>query len=390
MLNQKEQIFEQIKKAQSILVTFSANWNGDNLGAALALYLFLKKIGKKVDVVSSKAEGSLSVDARAKAFSFLPNFFEIKRTIRDLNKFVISLSTTKTKIRGVKYRLEEDSLKFIISAKKGNFSSEDVKIETEGGRYDLVITIDTPDLDSLGTIFSENAQFFYDTPLVNIDHHGGNEEYGSINLININTTSTSEIIFSLITAWPEFKVDADIATCLLTGIISKTRNFKTANITPDTLTTTSTLISQEARREEIVNRLYRSHDISALKLWGVVLSRLSANKNNHVIWSMVTANDFLKTGANKNDLGGVMDELMANLPEAKLIVIFYEILDKDGVSSTSFLIHSPKNINLLDLVREYNPRGDERLVEIETKKKLEEIKEEIIELIDKKIALYNF
>jgi phosphoesterase RecJ-like protein len=185
-------------------------------------------------------------------------------------------------------------------------------------------------------------------------------------------------------------VDADIATCLLTGIISKTRNFKTANITPDTLTTTSTLISQEARREEIVNRLYRSHDISALKLWGVVLSRLSANKNNHVIWSMVTANDFLKTGANKNDLGGVMDELMANLPEAKLIVIFYEILDKDGVSSTSFLIHSPKNINLLDLVREYNPRGDERLVEIETKKKLEEIKEEIIELIDKKIALYNF
>ncbi len=390
MLNHKEQIFEQIKKAQNILVAFSANWNGDNLGASLAFYSFLKKIGKKVDVVSSKAEGSLSVDARAKAFSFLPHFSEIKRTIRDLNKFVISLSTIKTKIRGVKYRLEDNNLKFIISAKKGNFSAEDVKIETEGEKYDLVITIDTPDLDSLGSIFSENTQFFYESPLVNIDHHGGNEEYGSINLININTASTSEIVFSLIASWPEFKIDSDIATCLLTGIISKTRNFKTANITPDTLTTTSALISKEARRDEIVDRLYRSHDISALKLWGVVLSRLSANKNNHVVWSMVTANDFLKTGAGKNDLGGVMDELMVNLPEVKLIVIFYENTDRGGVASANFLIHSPKNINLLDLVREYNPRGDERLVEIETKKKLEEVKEEIIDLIDKKIAQYNF
>lgn len=390
MLNQKEQIFEQIKKAKNILVTFSAQWNGDSLGSALAFYLFLKKIGKKADIVSSKSEGGLTSGSKSKAFSFLPAFNDIKRTIRDLNKFVISLSTANTKIRGVKYRLENDALKFIVSAKKGNFSPEDVKIESEDAKYDLIIALDTADLDSLGAIFAENTQFFYETPIINIDHHSGNEEYGSINLININAVSTAEILFSLLSAWPEIKLDADIATCLLNGIISKTKNFKTANITPDTLAATSGLISREARREEIVNKLYRSHNINVLKLWGLILSRLTGVHGNQVIWSIATANDFLKTGADKSDLNDVMDELMANIPEAKIVIIFYETVEPDGTLSGNFLAHSPKNINLLDLMKDHGPRGDEKLVEIETKKKLEEIKEEIIELLNKKIGQYNF
>jgi bifunctional oligoribonuclease and PAP phosphatase NrnA len=389
MLTSREQILEQVKKAQSILITFSSHWNGDNLGSALALYLSLKKLGKKVDVASSKFEGSLAVDGKVKPLSFLPGFSEIKRTIRDLNKFVISLSTDKTKIRGVKYRLENDCLKFIVSAKRGNFSPADVKIESEGGKYDLIITLDTPDLDSLGPIFAENTQFFYETPVINIDHHAGNDEYGSINLVQINSVSTSEIVLSLLENFSDFKIDGDVATCLLTGIISKTKNFKTANITPDTLAATSSLISKEARREEIVNRLYRSRDLSSLKLWGLMLSRLSSVAGNSIIWSAVTANDFLKTGAGKNDLAGLVDELAANIPEAKAVVVFYDEASKDGTTGVNFLIHTPKNINLLDLVKEYHPHGDERTVEAATGKKLEEAKTEVIGLLERKIGQYG-
>ncbi len=388
MLPPKEQVIDQIKKSQNILIAFSSHWNGDNLGSALALYLSIKKMGKKVEVASSKFEGSLTVDGKAKPLSFLPSFSEIKRTIRDLNKFVISLSTTKTKIRGVKYRLEDECLKFIVSAKRGNFSAEDVKIESEGGKYDLILTVDTPDLDSLGAIFSENTQFFYETPIINIDHHAGNDEYGSINLVQINSASTSEIVLSLLDSWPELKIDGDIATCLLTGIISKTKNFKTANITPDTLAATSSLISKEARREEIVNRLYRSRDIGTLKLWGLILSRLSGAANNAIVWSAVTANDFLKTGAGKNDLSGLIDELAANIPEAKAVVIFYDD-GKDDLVKTSFLIHTPKNINLLDLVKEYAPHGDEKLAEATINKKLEETKVEVLALLERKISQYG-
>ncbi|HTW96653.1 MAG TPA: DHH family phosphoesterase [Candidatus Methylomirabilis sp.] len=389
MLSQHQQIFEQIKKAKNILIAFSANWNGDNIASALAFYLFLKKIGKKAEIISSKSEAGTAMEIKSKAFSFLPAFAEIKRIARDLNRFVISLSTTHAQIKGVKFRQENGTAKFIITPQKGNFSAEDVKIETESIKYDLIIVLDTPDMESLGKLFSENRQFFYATPIINIDHHSSNEEYGQINLVQINAVATSEIIFSLLSSDEGNPVDADIATCLLTGIISKTKNFKTANVTPDTLAATSSLISREARREEIVNQLYRSRGIGVLKLWGIILSRLTYAKNGQIIWSAVTNNDFIKTDTSKSDLNDIVDELIANIPEAKVIIIFYEIADAAGNLTVNFLVHSPKNINVLDLTRDYNPKGDEKMVEIETKKKLEEIKEEIIELIDKKINQYS-
>jgi bifunctional oligoribonuclease and PAP phosphatase NrnA len=389
MLSAHQQIFEQIKKAKNILVTFSSAWNGDGLGSSLAFYLFLKKIGKKVEIISSKSEIGTAMEVKTKAFSFLPGFTDIKRIAREMNKFVISLNLAKAKIKGVKYRLEAGAAKFIITPQKGSFTEEDVKVEAEGAKYDLVIALDTPDMESLGKLFNENTQFFYSTPIINIDHHSANEEYGQINLVQINAVATAEIVLALLAAYEENLIDADIATCLLTGIISKTKNFKTSNITPDTLAATSSLISREARREEIVNKLYRSRDIGVLKLWGIILSRLTYAKNGQIIWSAVTNNDFIKTDTSKSDLNDIIDELIANIPEAKVIIIFYDIADEAGNLTTSFLIHSPKNINVLDLTRDYNPRGDEKMVEIETKKQLEEIKEEIIELIDKKINQFS-
>ncbi len=389
MLNQHQQIFEQIKKAKNILIAFSSNWNGDNIASALAFYLWLKKIGKKAEIISSKSEDGTAMEIKSKAFDFLPAFSEIKRVAREMNKFVISLNLSKAQVKGVKYRLEAGAAKFIITPQKGNFTEEDVKVETEGSKYDLIIVLDTPDMESLGKLFSENTQFFYSTPIVNIDHHSSNEEFGQINLIQINAVATAEIIFSLLSSYEENLIDEDIATCLLTGIISKTKNFKTANVTPDTLAATSSLISKDARREEIVNKLYRSRGIGVLKLWGIILSRLTYAKNGQIIWSAVTNNDFIKTDTSKSDLNDIIDELIANIPEAKVIIIFYEITDATGNITVNFLVHSPKNINVLDLTKDYNPKGDEKMVEIETKKQLEEIKEEIIELIDKKINQYS-
>lgn len=390
MLDNNQQIFEQLKKAKSILITFSSIWNGDNLSSALSFYLFLKKMDKNVEIVSSKTESNNQGEGAQKIFSFLPRFNQIKRTIRNSNKFIISLDTTRSKIKKVNYKMEENSLKFIITPENNNFLKENVTAESQKGNYDLIVTLDTPDLQSLGKLFIENTDLFYKTPIINIDHHGGNEEYGQINLINLNAVSSSEILFSLFSSYNNIPINEDIATCLLAGIISKTKNFKTANITPETLTTTSALISKDARREEIINKLYRSRNINVLKLWGKVLSRLSGIRNNQIIWSIVNINDFVKTATTKNDLTDIIDELIINIPEAKIIILFYETPEDSGEPTTNFIIHSTKNINLMELVGHYNPKGDEKLVEIETKKQLEEVKKEIVELIDKKIGNINF
>ncbi|MBD3248015.1 hypothetical protein GF382_01840 [Candidatus Falkowbacteria bacterium] len=388
MREKQQQVFEQIKKAEKILITFPSLWNGDAISSALALSLLLKKLGKKADIMSAKNGLADYLSTPSSFFSFLPEFNSIKTEVGGLGKFVISLDTSKTKIKKIRYRKEDGSIKFFITPEQGKFKPEDVKASDNLNDYDLIITLDSPDLESIGELFEKNTNFFYNTPIINIDHHAANEEYGQINIIDINSVSTSEVVFSLIGSENEELIDNDISTCLLTGIVIKTKNFKTANVTPDTLFSTSKLIAKEARRDEIVNNLFRSRNLRVLKLWGRILARLSSLNNNKIIWSTINEIDFIKTETSSMDLSDIIEELMINIPEAEVIMIFYEnpsVKDESGRPQAEILIHTPKNMNLSDIVREYRPQGTDKFIKIEAKKALKELKTEMINMIDKKI-----
>lgn len=373
-------------------MVFPALWNGDAIASSLAFYLLLRKMDKSVDIVSTKDELSDVLSITSSFFSFLPSFQDIKNEVSYLGNFVIKLDTSKTKVNKIRYKSEDNSVKFLITPKEGVFNKENVSIESGLGEYDLVIAMDTPDLESLGDLFEKNTNFFYKTPIINIDHHSSNEEYGQINLINLNSVSTSEIVFSLITSENESLIDHDIATCLLTGIVIKTKNFKTANITPETLFSASKLIVKEARREEIVHKLFRSRSLRVLKLWGRILARLSGLKNNKIVWSTLNEVDFTKTGTDVTDLSDIIEELIINIPEAEVIIIFYENpnkKDEQGRPQADLLVHTPKNFNVRDVIRDYQPRGTDKFMKIEGKKALKEIKQDIISLLDKKIGGYD-
>ncbi len=398
MLTQEQQIFEQIKKANNILITFSRSSCGDSVASALALFLFLKKIDKNVDIVADKNNEDKDSVLRMsrRIFSFLPGWHEIKNKTENLRKFIISLDISNAKISQIKYKLEKNALNFIVSPKEGFFTNEDITSSSGGFRYDLIITLDAPDLESLGKIYDNDTEFFYKTPIINIDHHSDNENFGQINFVELNAVATSEVLFSLFESYSRDLIDEDIATCLLTGIIQKTKSFKTPNITPHTLLATSQLISMGARREEIVNQLYRSRSLNVLKLWGRVLARLSGALDNKLIWSRISHIDFIKTDSTEHDLSDIIDELIINIPQAKLIVIIYEklpVTNKDKPEdeqklkhpTTKLIIYSTQNINSLELIKEYNPTGDRRLAQAEIDKTIQGAEEEIIELIKGKL-----
>lgn len=258
--------------------------------------------------------------------------------------------------------------------------------------------VDTPDLELLGRIYDNDTEFFYQVPIINIDHHSGNEEFGQINQVELTAVATAEILFSLISGYSRDSIDEDIATCLLAGMISKTRSFKTQNITPHALSIASQLISMGARREEIVNYLYRSRPLNVLKLWGRVLARLASTLDNKLVWSTLTHLDFTKTNTKEDDLSEVIDELIINIPEANVIVIIYEIPElitenpeppaeeqKDS-KKTKALIYSTKNINSLNLVKQWNPTGTKYLAKITTSQPVQEAEKEIINTIKEKLG----
>jgi phosphoesterase RecJ-like protein len=272
MLNQDQQIFEQIKKANNILITFNKLWNGDAVASALALYLFLKKLDKSVAIAAEKLNSNNLLE-------FLPAY--------DTNTSVV-------KVDKIKYKTEDNKLDFVVSPKDGFFTANDVKTYAGEFKYDLVIVLDSPDLESLGSVYENDTDFFYQVPIINFDHHSDNENFGQVNFVEITATSTSEILFNLLSDYSREMIDEDIATCLLAGIIAETKSFKTQNITPQALSTSAQLISMGARRDDIVNHLYRSRTLNVLKLWGRVLARLTSTPDNTLVWSMLNNSDFAK------------------------------------------------------------------------------------------------
>lgn len=347
MLNLEQQIFNQLENSQNILIVFTANWDGDALAAALAFFLFLKKRGRNVEIAASKYAGRLNT------LSFLPAYSEIKNDLDNLQKFIVSLNISQAKVNQIKYTVDNDQLNFIISPRNGWFKPEDVSLRAGEFKYDLIITLGTNDLESLGKIYDDNVNFFYKTTIINISCQSANESFGQVNLIDLNAVTDSEILLSLFKNNQPELIDEDIATCLLAGIIQKTRNFKNTNLTPRVLLNTSELISLGARREEIITHLYRSRNINSLKLWGKILNNLKAENNEEFLWSTLNAHDFADTGTSNDDLDSIIEELIASIPKAKIIVILCE----EAVNRTKMMIYSLKNINALEFTKEYNSTG---------------------------------
>lgn len=352
MLNLEQQVFRHLEKSANILIVFPPHRNnpaksGDCLASALALYLFLKKLGKAVDL----ATDGQSTDANP--LSFLPAFDQIQDSLQNIRRFIVSVDISQAKVHNIRYTVDNDQLNFIISPKTGWFKPEDVSARAGEFQYDLIIVIGATDFESLGKLYDDNVEFFYKTTVINIDHQAANEEFGQINYIDVNAVATAEILFFLLKNFHSDALDEAVTTCLLTGIIQQTKNFKTANLTPRTLLTTSELIDRGARREEIVDHLYRSRDINSLKLWGRILNNLRAENDNSLLWSVLTASDFIETASSPDKLIDLIDELIANVPSTKLVAMIYEV----GPNKTGISLFSLKNLNALSLLDEYSPSG---------------------------------
>lgn len=373
MLTVTQQISEQVAKAKRILITFNRDWQGDAVASSLALCAWLKAQGKEADIAAEKPLGGTQ-------YSFLPGYALISNRLDNVRRFIISLDISNAEVEQVEYRVEDRHLDFIVSPKSGFFSSGDISSRLSGYRYDLIIAVGAPDLESLGAIYDNDTEFFFETTIINIDHHAANENFGQINLVDVNAVASAEIAYGFMSELAGDKIDADIATCLLAGLISETKSFKTQSVTPHSLKVASDLVSRDARREEIINALYRSRQLNVLKLWGCVLTNLRSAADEKLVWSNVSAQNFLDTGTNADNLPDVIDDLIISMPQAQLIVLLYE----DG-ERTRAIVHSVKNLNALELTLAYKGEGTRNLANALIDKPLAEAANLFIPFLEERV-----
>jgi len=320
-LTDSQQIQEMIKRSSRPLVAVAKGAGADGYASALGIAEAMTKLKKPVDIVA--AEGPTP-----KQLKFLKNYDQIQPTIEGLEKFTIKLNIDQTKVDELAYNVEGNELHIHLTPKSGIWGQQDIKTDKSGYRYDLIISIGAPDLTAHDHIFHNHAEFFFTTPIINIDHSPANEHYGQLNLVDTTATAVSEVSHSLINLIEPSLVNEDVATAFLAGMIAKTKSFKTPNVTPRTLKTASTLMGNGARRDEIVENLFRTRSVETLRLWGRALARLKSHEESRFVWTVLGRSDFMHAGANEDDLPDVVDELIASSPHAKVVVLLYE--DRDG------------------------------------------------------------
>lgn len=313
-LTSAQQAIDLVSRASRILLATPEHPNPDALSGAVVLSLLLTKLKKTHDVVIP------GLDKNALP-AYLPSI-EARPSVSAVRAFNLIVNVDRTPLSELMYDVRDGKLTVTIVPSHGEWSPQDVSFRHGDDRYDLVISVGAPDIASLGQLFRDHADFLYRTPILNVDHHASNEQWGQVNLFDVNAVSTTEVLARWIEEWNPDLIDADMATALLAGMIAETRSFRTANVTPRTLQASSRLIEQGARREQIVHALWRTTPVAELNLWGRALSRLEQDPETGLVWTAIATSDELETGA--SDVSGMVRELLAYAPDAKLLAILHE------------------------------------------------------------------
>jgi phosphoesterase RecJ-like protein len=315
-LSPKQQISELIKQSQKILVVSHKNAGGDAVGSMLALERVLTKEGKEVSLVlSEKIE---------EATTFLPGIEKIKNDINGARDLVIRLSKDKFPVEKLSYNTEDGFLNIVLTPVNGSLEKNNLEFVNGAFKFDLIFVLDTPDVEKIDAVYDKYTELFFETPIVNVDHHSGNEYFGTVNMVDLTATSTAEILVSIIEAMGPGNFDADVATCLLTGIIADTASFKNVNTTPKSLTISAQMLAAGARQQEIIQNLYKTRPLATLKLWGRVLAGLEYDQIHRMVVSTITAKDFQETGSNIEEIHGVLDELLTSTPGTDIVLLLAE------------------------------------------------------------------
>ena len=189
---------------------------------------------------------------------------------------------------------------------------------------DAAVILDSAEPKLTDFHVSHTQLFDKSMPVLVLDHHPGNPNFGTVNIIEPQSASTCEIIVSLADALG-WSISTDVATALLTGVYTDTGGLLHSNTSAGVYRTTARLLRAGARHQLIVTAVFRTAKLSTLKLWGRVLEKITLTEEGGAV-SAVTEGDFRATGADGSELAGAIDYVNA-VPGMRFSMVLSE---RDG------------------------------------------------------------
>jgi phosphoesterase RecJ-like protein len=175
--------------------------------------------------------------------------------------------------------------------------------------YDVICMIDCADRKRLGGFYADDPGRLNtpSVPLVNIDHHVTNDLFGTVNIVQPEAASASEIVTDVLASWGT-ELTVEIAQCLLAGIYGDTLGLRTESTTSRTMRTAADLVDAGANPAPIVDALFRLKPRSSVCLWEKALQNV--RWQDTLIYTELTPEVFDSCGATPVEAEGLVNFLV--------------------------------------------------------------------------------
>jgi bifunctional oligoribonuclease and PAP phosphatase NrnA len=248
---------ELLKEAQRILIISHIRPDGDAIGSLLGLGLSLHNTGKDVQMVS--ADG--------------------------------------------------------IPASYRHLPGSNLVDKQPNGHFEAIVLVDCADMERVGEVIKD-----YPTPDINIDHHPTNTHYARLNLVDSNAVATAEILAENLSALGLW-INQEVATALLTGLITDTLGFRTNNVTPKSLRISADLMEKGADLPGLYYRSLVQRPFEAVRYWGAGLSQLK--REDRIVWTSLSLEDRKAAGYSGRDDADLVN-ILTTINDIDLVMIFIE------------------------------------------------------------------
>ena len=194
-------------------------------------------------------------------------------------------------------------------------------VQQPQGVFDLVVSLDCSDRYRMGESVAIFVESLPDAvPLINIDHHVTNTRFGTLNWVDPTAVATAQMILELAEALG-WNLAPPVATCLLNGLITDTRSFRTSNVDSRAIQAALRLMQAGASLADITRQALEQRSLASVRLWGQAIDGLRLEDG--VLWTAVTGDMRRRLGLDGNDFSGLAN-FLSGIREADVVVVFTE------------------------------------------------------------------
>lgn len=240
-------VADKIQHATNILIALSKDPNVDEISAAIALAFVLDQQKKHVTAIYSGQTPN--------ALEFLRPEETFQKDISGLQDFIIALN--KSKADHLIYQVEGDYVKILITPYKGQIKKEDLEYSYSDYNVDLVIVFNVNSGSEIDSALSEYGRIMHDAMAINITSSVPGR-FADLEWSDPSKSSVCEMVYDLLGELEIDNTPQEVATALLTGILSATERFSNNRTKPTTMAVASKLMEAGADQQLISSNILKA------------------------------------------------------------------------------------------------------------------------------------